>query len=65
MKRDFANQDHLIDPPIETFRDLKVWVKRNKITVIAGLVLFIIFILLLSSINGDVCMEYQQGVGCI
>jgi len=59
------DQDHLINPPIGTFKDLKAWVKSNKLTVITGLLLFIIFILLLSSINGDVCMEYQQGVGCI
>ena len=65
MKQDFANQDYLIDLPIESFKDLKAWVKRNKFTVITGLILFIIFILLISSINGDICMEYQQGVGCI
>ena len=65
MKQDFVNQDHLINPPLETFKDLKAWVKRNKITVITGLILFIIFILLISSINGDICMEYQHGIGCI
>ena len=65
MKQDFANQDYLIDLPIESFKDLKAWVKRNKFTVITGLILFIIFILLISSINGDICMEYQQGIGCI
>ena len=63
--KDYSNQDHLINPPIETFKDLKSWVKRNRLIVITGLVLFIIFILLISSINGDVCMEYQQGRGCI
>jgi len=64
MKRDFANQDHLIDPPIETFKDLKAWARRNKLTVITGVVLFIIFILLLSSIDGKVCSDVVGGI-CI